>query len=442
VKRPISVPRAPRIEVLKRKVKAKVPCIIGPNFGGCGGGGSGGSAPTVTAISPNTGPTTGGTSVSITVTDSTGCTAAHVNGVAITSFAIGDATHVTGVTGSGMSAGAGDVTVTNGFGTGTDAGAFTASAAPVAPTAINKSLGDASGGTVVIITHPNTTGLTGAKVCGVALTSFSIVDSTHVQGTTAAMTASATPGDVKVTNASGDSPALAGVFEAFWPTNISGCCLWLRADLGITTSAGKTTVWADQSGHGFDFASATGAINHPPDAPATWTNGKPAITWHAGDFSSQGDRLDNIAPPAALTGASAAEGFVIGQATSTGVSIGEGLWNFGTGSAGWFPYADGNDYENFCNSGRPAGTGGGTYTVPWMYNIQSSAAAMFGTLNGTTIMNFSGGGLGFAVPTNCYIGNSLAGFDGQTAEYVVYNKILSSGERTRVTAYKADRYGF
>lgn len=85
-----------------------------------------------------------------------------------------------------------------------------AAAVPAAPTAIAPTSGPAAGGTAVTITVPDSTGLTGAKVGGVALTGFAIVDATHVSGTTGAHAAGAV--DVVVTNASGDSPALAAAF--------------------------------------------------------------------------------------------------------------------------------------------------------------------------------------------------------------------------------------
>ncbi len=85
-----------------------------------------GMAPTVTFINPDNGPDSGGTVVQITVSDSSGCTGATVCGVALTSFSIVNGTTVQGTTGSGMPLGAGDVTVTNAFGTGTLVGAFEA----------------------------------------------------------------------------------------------------------------------------------------------------------------------------------------------------------------------------------------------------------------------------------------------------------------------------
>ncbi len=82
------------------------------------------AAPAVLSIDPPVGTVAGGTTVLIEVDDSTDATGATVNGVALTSFAIADATHVRGVT-SASSAGPVDVTVTTAFGTTTLVGAFT-----------------------------------------------------------------------------------------------------------------------------------------------------------------------------------------------------------------------------------------------------------------------------------------------------------------------------
>lgn len=45
----------------------------------------------------------------------------------------------------------------------------------------------------------------------------------------------------------------------FLPTSVSGCKLWLRADLGITLNAGNVSLWADQSGNGHNASESTGA---------------------------------------------------------------------------------------------------------------------------------------------------------------------------------------
>lgn len=65
-------------------------------------------------------------------------------------------------------------------------------------------------------------------------------------------------------------------FGGFVPTDIAGCVLWLRSDLGITKDgADKVSAWADQSGNGNDVEQA-GAGNQPLWIDAQ-INGYPCI---------------------------------------------------------------------------------------------------------------------------------------------------------------------
>ena len=75
-----------------------------------------GASPAVTAISPNNGPTTGGTTVTITGTNLTGATAVTFGGAAAASFTVNSATSITAVS-PAEAAGTVDVTVTTAGGT-------------------------------------------------------------------------------------------------------------------------------------------------------------------------------------------------------------------------------------------------------------------------------------------------------------------------------------
>ena len=78
-----------------------------------------GSVPVITGINYDIIDIAGsGQRIVIAVTDSTGCTGATIGGVALTSFAIDDATHVSGIAGA-HAAGVVDVVVTNGAGPST-----------------------------------------------------------------------------------------------------------------------------------------------------------------------------------------------------------------------------------------------------------------------------------------------------------------------------------
>ncbi|MFD5030766.1 IPT/TIG domain-containing protein [Streptomyces sp. NPDC058220] len=85
-------------------------------------------APTIVALAPTSGPTSGGTAVTITGTNLTSTNQVTFDG-APAPFSVINATTVSAVTPPGT-AGAVDVTLTNPAGTATDAGAFTYAAGP------------------------------------------------------------------------------------------------------------------------------------------------------------------------------------------------------------------------------------------------------------------------------------------------------------------------
>ena len=82
------------------------------------------AAPTVTGISPSSGATVGGTSVTITGSDFTGATAVSIGGQAATTYNVMSATQITATT-QAHAAGAVDVVVTTPAGSGTLTGGFT-----------------------------------------------------------------------------------------------------------------------------------------------------------------------------------------------------------------------------------------------------------------------------------------------------------------------------
>ena len=148
-------------------------------------------APTVTAISPNTGTTQGGTPVTITGTNFTGATAVTIGGTAATSFTVFNATTITAST-PAHAAGAVNVVVTTpaGSGTGTNLYTYVAQAVPTV-TAISPNNGTTAGGTSVTITGTNFTGATAVTIGGTAATFVTLVSATSITATTPAHAAGA-----------------------------------------------------------------------------------------------------------------------------------------------------------------------------------------------------------------------------------------------------------
>ena len=132
-------------------------------------------APTVTSVSPNSGPTAGGTSVTITGTNFNGATAVTFGGTAATGITVESATSITATTPVGA-VGAVDVAVTTPGGTGTGTGAFSY-VAPGTPTvtSVSPNCGPVAGGTSVTITGTNFTGATAVTFGGTAAIAITVV---------------------------------------------------------------------------------------------------------------------------------------------------------------------------------------------------------------------------------------------------------------------------
>jgi len=161
------------------------------------------STPTVTSVSPASGPAAGGTSVTITGTNFTGATGVNFGGVAATSVTVISATSITATSPAGA-VGAIDVTVTTPGGTSatSSADAYTYAAKPTV-TSVSPNSGSTSGGTVVTITGTNFTGTTGVNFGSTAATNITVVSATSITATSPAGAVGAI--DVTVATAGGTS---------------------------------------------------------------------------------------------------------------------------------------------------------------------------------------------------------------------------------------------
>ncbi len=177
------------------------------------------SAPTVSAVSPTSGPTTGGTPVTITGTNLTGATAVKFGTAAATGVTVVSATSVTATSPAGT--GTVDVTVTTPGGTSatstSDQFTYTVSTVPTV-TAVNPSSGPTSGGTPVTITGTNFSGVTGVKFGTTAATGVVVNSTTSISVTAPAGSAGAV--DVTVA-ASGGTSATTSADQYTYTTSAS-----------------------------------------------------------------------------------------------------------------------------------------------------------------------------------------------------------------------------
>ncbi|WP_174557531.1 beta strand repeat-containing protein, partial [Nocardia vaccinii] len=162
------------------------------------------AVPTLTAIVPNVGSVTGGTTVVLTGTDLTGATAVNFGGTPATSFTVDSPTQITAVAPAGT-AGTVLVTVTTAGGT-SNGGAYTYVAVPTL-TSLTPTSGSVAGGITVVLTGTNLTGATAVSFDGTPATSFTVDSATRI--TAVAPAHAAGIAQVTVTTVGGTSNGVA-----------------------------------------------------------------------------------------------------------------------------------------------------------------------------------------------------------------------------------------
>jgi hypothetical protein len=183
--------------------------------------------PTVTRVSPSSGPATGGTSVTITGTNFTGATAVSFGGTPASTFTVGSATSITATSPAGS--GAVDVTVTIPSGgtsakNSSDVFKYVPSVTSVSPTS-----GPTAGGTSVTINGAGFSGATAVNFGPTAATTFTVNSSSKITATAPKESAGTvditvtTPGGASATSAADqysytNGPSVAAITPASGPT--------------------------------------------------------------------------------------------------------------------------------------------------------------------------------------------------------------------------------
>lgn len=232
------------------------------------------------------------------------------------------------------------------------------------------------------------------------------------------------------------------------PNQLSGCLLWLRADLGITLDpSGNVGRWADQSGRGNDAVQSSvsnqpryNVLAHPP------IGGQQVVFW---DSTGSGTRrfmplTHSLGSPSAL------HIFLVNRrltATEFDPSL-TGLWQLGTSaSLSHYPwsgdqhiYDDGGGTTRYdCGSAvSPISLG-----APHVYEVQNKAGSWANFLSGrpqfTSATNVVG--TGAASPVIGGTGSFGPWYQGDWAELFIYNRILTPNERSLLVNYMNGRYG-
>ncbi|GAA3220292.1 hypothetical protein GCM10010532_049870 [Dactylosporangium siamense] len=215
--------------------------------------------PVVSALSPSTGSTAGGTSVVITGTGLTGASAVTFGGVAATSYTVDSATQITAVSPAGT-AGAKNVVVTTPGGASTATPFTYAVPAPVV-SSLSPNSGSTLGGSSVVITGTNLTGATAVTFGGVAATSFNVDSATQITAVSPAGTVGAK--NLIVTTPAGLSVAVTFTYQMPAAPVVSS----LSPNTG-TTYGGTSVVI---TGTGFTGATGASAVTFDGNNATSYT---------------------------------------------------------------------------------------------------------------------------------------------------------------------------
>ena len=225
----------------------------------------------------------------------------------------------------------------------------------------------------------------------------------------------------------------------FLPCHLTGCKVWLRADLGITLNGANVARWADQSGNQNDAVQAT-ATRQPAYNPLQ-LNGRPTLFFDASTAGSE--KIFSLSTLEALT---ASHAFVVQRlANNPPISGGRsGLWRLGTSGFGThYPFGpDGNIYDD--GGGNTRYTCGAPSVNPANLNVYEAAngASWQSRINGTAQFASGTNTPGLSVtPELGGDSSSPSYYDGHWCEFFLYDRVLSAAERGIVVGYLNGLYG-
>lgn len=281
------------------------------------------ATPAITSISPTSGSTAGGTTVTITGTDLSGVNAVTFGGTAATNVSVVNDTTITCDTPAG-SAGMVDVVVSDGTNMDTLMNGYTFVVPTPDITSIAPMSGTESGGTAVTITGTELSGVTSVTFDGTAATDISVVDDTTITCTTPAGSGTV---DVAVSDGT-NGDTLAGGYMYTTPTPvISSISPMTGTESGGTT---VTITGIDLSGVTSVTFDGTESTNVSVVDATTITCTTPAGTGTVDVVISDGTDMDTLAgaytytaPAPALVSISPAMGGVSGgtSVTLTGTDL-------------------------------------------------------------------------------------------------------------------------
>lgn len=255
-----------------------------------------------------------------------------------------------------------------------------------------------------------------------------------------------------------DSPAVWSPDSlGMWPSRVgapvaSGLKLWLKADVGVSTSGSNVTAWADQSGNGNNVAQATGAKQ--PTFNSSSANGLPTVVFRNTADMFLGNASINVVPAG-----SARSIFAVLKAVATPTGV---VAMFGANAtpelallnlinAESVPGAIWSDYRTktmMLTSGGPLVSAATLCVAEW-HVTNPVAGTITVNVNGVAqpisnnpLASSSDVGAGFWIGSDNEVttgGKRVLNAD--LAEILVYDHVLSVGDAATTRAYLSAKYG-
>lgn len=212
--------------------------------------------------------------------------------------------------------------------------------------------------------------------------------------------------------------------------------LWLRGDVGITTSGGLVTNWNDQSGYGRNFTQANVA-NQPT---TNVRNGNTVV-----DMAAAQNYVERAAFASGFT---SAQLIIASRSDFDGGGPQFGApHNIGNVNNNHFPWTDGVIYDTFGTNSRHT-TGNPTAPLnQWnIYNVMATTPTWTSRINGTqhftTNTNNTTGGFNATGGGNMEVGRQQATYPwtGEIGDFVLYNAALSSAQTAITENHYSAKY--
>lgn len=237
------------------------------------------------------------------------------------------------------------------------------------------------------------------------------------------------------------------------PTEISGCVLWLDGNdtaklwqdsggtVAVAADGDPVRLWQDKSGAG-NHGTAAADANRP--LYKTGVLGGKAVLLFDGT-----DDYFNLVN--GFTGLTAGEVFAVArkQADPAVSSAKSGFWGFGsdaTAEGEHVPFTDNNVYSAFGTDARKTVGNPATTLAQWnLIDVRSASGAWSWNLNTGSVFSTGVNTVGWR--TTPRVGVSMNGgalsyyMDGWFAEVIIYNSVLSAGDRAKVEQYLKTKWG-